>query len=157
QAPARPRSGDDPPRASEGRDLPVCAPEGGDRRTSSEGPRRGHRPQLEEDQEPVHRPTPDETELLQPIVRRFPQGWKRGQEPRIDDYLAEAGPHRAALLVRLVEEDMEHRLKAGQSHEVELYLEHYPELGDDQAAGLIALDYQLRRRRGNPVTVKEYL
>src|SRR5947209_2400590 len=85
---------------------------------------------------------------LESTVRRFEMEWKRGREPRIDDYLAQAGTQRATLLTELVNTDLECRLKAGRAFLVELYLSRYPELGEVAAVNLIVRDFALRRRRG---------
>jgi serine/threonine-protein kinase len=152
-----PEPGGSSPPATEGRPPQERPSTGDDRQAPLENRQRGDRQSREEDREPVRRSAPTESELLRSKISRFVKEWKRGREPRIVDYLAGAGPHRTTLLLELLEKDLEHRLEAGLAHEVELYLEDYPELEDEQAANLIVRDYELRRRRGIRVTEKEYL
>jgi serine/threonine protein kinase len=94
---------------------------------------------------------------VQSIIRRFVTEWEQGREPRIEDYVAGTGTCRTALLAELVAMDLKHRLKMGRDHKVELYLMRYPELGDEEAAGLIVRDYELRRRCGKTVVPTDYL
>src|SRR5262249_55029544 len=55
---------------------------------------------------------------------------------------------RSAVLVELVQTDLEYRLKAGEPARVEEYLRHYSELAGDRGVvlGLLAAEYELRRR-----------
>jgi WD40 repeat protein/serine/threonine protein kinase len=96
---------------------------------------------------------------LEPILERFEAAWQRGQRPALDDFLADAAPaERHALLVELVHEDLDYRLKAGEPARVESYLQRYPELAADPTAvvALIAAECELRRRRDGEVTFAEY-
>jgi len=98
-----------------------------------------------------------ESELEGPISR-FEREWERGGEPpRIEDFLTDAGADRATLFVALAQVDLEFRLRAGKAPRVELYLKRYPNLRDEEAADLIARDYELRRSHGINVTPREYL
>ncbi|MBA4063338.1 MAG: hypothetical protein C0501_06420 [Isosphaera sp.] len=79
-------------------------------------------------------------------IRRFEQGWAGGRPPALDDHL---GPDPTpALLVELAHIDLEFRLKAGTPARAADYLDRYPRLAADTqaAAGLIAAEYELRRR-----------
>jgi predicted ATPase len=83
-------------------------------------------------------------------IRLFEQGWASGRPPAIDDHLG--GPDApVALLVELAHIDLEFRLKAGTPARAADYLDRYPQLAADAgaAAGLIAAEYELRRR-GEP-------
>ncbi len=91
------------------------------------------------------------------MIQGFVTEWEQGQEPQIEDYLTGTGSRRAALLVELVRADLKFRLEAGLPHEVEFYLNRYPELEDEARAGLIVRDYQLRRDHGMAVSVNDYL
>src|SRR4051794_13087231 len=94
---------------------------------------------------------------LESTLRRFEVEWRKGHEPRIDDYLTESGPDRGDFLFQLISKDMECRLKEGRALLIENYLTRYPELGEDDAVNLIVRDYSLRRRRGMMTTVDDYL
>ena len=71
---------------------------------------------------------------LEEILERFEAAWRRGEHPLLDDYLAGVEAERGALLVELVHEELELRLKAGEPARVEEYLERYPELRAVSAA-----------------------
>src|SRR5271165_1432442 len=63
------------------------------------------------------------------FVQRFEEAWQKGGRPQIDDFLP-VGPERLrqAVLVELVEVDLERRLMAGEPARRENYLQRYPEL-----------------------------
>jgi serine/threonine-protein kinase len=86
---------------------------------------------------------------LEVMLERFESAWARGEQPNLQDYLKEVrddAEHRA-LLIELVHEDLEHRIKAGEAVRVESYLEHYPELAGDRdvVLDLLQREYHLRR------------
>jgi WD40 repeat protein len=96
---------------------------------------------------------------LQDVVARFEEAWQAGSRPSIAALLPPSGEEeRRPLLIELVHVDLEYRLKAGEAARVESYLETFPELAGDGAAGqgLIAAEYELRRRREPGVTLAEY-
>src|SRR4051794_18679940 len=66
---------------------------------------------------------------LDRILERFEDAWRRGEKPDLDAYLMQADglSQRRALLVELVHEDLEYRLRAGESVRIEEYLQRYPE------------------------------
>jgi tRNA A-37 threonylcarbamoyl transferase component Bud32 len=66
---------------------------------------------------------------------------------------------RRALLIELVHEDLEYRLKAGEAMRVERYLERYPELAGDRhvVLDLLQREYQLRRSCDPEIRLEEYL
>jgi serine/threonine protein kinase/formylglycine-generating enzyme required for sulfatase activity len=96
---------------------------------------------------------------VEAVMRSFEDAWRRGARPRLADYLPAAGPERWPLLVELAHEDLDYRLQAGEAARVEDYLADYPELAADSKAvlGLIAAEYQLRRRREPGCAATEYL
>src|SRR5262245_35902430 len=99
-------------------------------------------------------------ERLERVLERFEDAWERGEPPALEDYLACAGEgERRALLIELVHEDLEYRLKGGEAARVETYLDRYPELRGERpvALDLIAGEYALRRRRDPGLEVEEYL
>src|SRR5262249_20854939 len=82
------------------------------------------------------------------------------ERPALDPYLAEAEPAaRPALLVELVQEDLDYRLKAGEAIHVEDYLQRYPELQPmrDAVIELITAEYRQCVQLGRPASVAEYL
>src|SRR5437016_3512404 len=102
-------------------------------------------------------PNPDWAQLEQ-VLEQFEDAWQRGERPNIGDFLGTAGEHRLLLLVELVHEDLEYRLKANEPARVEVYLQRYPELAEQAATvfDLIAWEYQLRQRREKDLTLDEY-
>jgi hypothetical protein len=100
----------------------------------------------------------DARQPLKRILERFENAWRCGDEPALDDYLAEIDDERRALLIELVHEDLAYRLQAGQAARVESYLERYSELRSDPAVllDLLAAEYLLRQARGAAVTFEEY-
>src|SRR5713101_4662497 len=86
---------------------------------------------------------------LERLLEQFEDAWQRGERPDLDDFLAAtSGAERRALLIELVHEDLDYRLKAGEPVRVEGYLDRYPELASDRAVllDLIAREFSLRRR-----------
>jgi hypothetical protein len=99
------------------------------------------------------------SQRLRDILERFGAAWRQDQRPRIRDYLADIDSERLALLVELVREDLEQRLRAGEAVRVEMYLEGFPELANDSgvAADLIAAEFVLREGRGEAPRLEDYL
>jgi tetratricopeptide (TPR) repeat protein len=94
-------------------------------------------------------------------LERFEDAWQRGERPVLEDYLkgVREQAERCALLMELVHEDLEYRLKAGEAMRVERYLERYPELASDLRllSGLLVAEHQLRQGRGEKMELDEYL
>jgi eukaryotic-like serine/threonine-protein kinase len=103
-------------------------------------------------------PTEDWLELKE-VVKRFEDAWHQVPRPEIDDYLPTCEPLRSRLVIELVHIELELRLKAGETAQVEEYLARYPELTDDRAIPLelIAAEYLLRRRRERDLAFDNYL
>jgi hypothetical protein len=97
-------------------------------------------------------------DLLEEAVRRFEDAWRRGEAPRVEDYLPVDGPLRQKALIELVHADLECRLKAGEPARVESYLERFPELGHEDGVllSLAAAEFELRRRQEPGLEVAEY-
>jgi tRNA A-37 threonylcarbamoyl transferase component Bud32 len=96
---------------------------------------------------------------LEEVLTRFEAAWQRGDRPRLEDYLAEAsGAEATALLIELVQEDLEYRLRAGESARVEEYLAAYPQLRSRReiVLDLTTAEYLGRERRGEGVITEEY-
>jgi WD40 repeat protein len=96
---------------------------------------------------------------LEQAVDRFEAAYAAGQRPQIDAYLPADAAERRALLVHLVNIDLERRLKAGEAVRVESYLERYAELAREPAVvcDLVAAEYAQRRRREPDLADAEYL
>jgi hypothetical protein len=109
--------------------------------------------------EPVPKPLAEDWLALRDAVRRFERAWRQGPRPRVDDYLPTDVPLRARVLIELVHIDLELRLKAGEAVRVEDYLTRYLELAGERAVtlGLIAAEYEFRRRREPDLTLDDYL
>src|SRR5476649_2202429 len=73
---------------------------------------------------------PDKEELLliDAFVQRFEKAWQNGDCPAIDDFLPQHGPDRLAVLIELVNVDMEWRRRKGDPVRPDYYRERYPEL-----------------------------
>jgi WD40 repeat protein/tRNA A-37 threonylcarbamoyl transferase component Bud32 len=96
---------------------------------------------------------------LEAVLERFETAWQRGEDPDLGAFLANhAGAAREALLVELVHEDLDYRLRAGQTARVEAYLARFPELGQRQEVllDLLASEYVLREAGGEAVGPDEY-
>jgi WD40 repeat protein/tRNA A-37 threonylcarbamoyl transferase component Bud32 len=93
------------------------------------------------------------------LVERFEDAWQSGHPPSLDAFLPADDALRRAALVPLVHVDLEYRLKPSPAARVEPYLERYPELARDHGAalGLIAAEYELRRRSEPGLGPAEYL
>jgi serine/threonine protein kinase len=62
------------------------------------------------------------------VVDQFEDAWRRGQRPRLENYLPADPAERRAVLVELVRAELECRTRAGEAVLLESYLERYPEL-----------------------------
>jgi serine/threonine protein kinase/tetratricopeptide (TPR) repeat protein len=100
-----------------------------------------------------------ESERLEQIVGEYESAWRSGLKPDLDSYLSAGDVEPRSLLVELVHADLECRLKAGEPVRVESYFGKYAELAADHRAalGLIAAEYNLRRRREPGLLLEEYL
>jgi predicted ATPase len=96
---------------------------------------------------------------LERAIQRFVSAWRQGERPALDDYLPANDPLRHPLLIELAHTDLELRLKAGAPARAEDYLGRYPELAADRTAavGLIAAEFDLRRRGEPGLAVEDYL
>src|SRR6185437_2077087 len=92
------------------------------------------------------------------ILEAFEDAWRRGERPNLVDYLPATGPDRLPLLIELAHEELDHRIKAGESARVEDYLRRYPDLAAnaDAVVSLVAAEWQLRGQRTKG-TQEEYL
>jgi serine/threonine protein kinase/formylglycine-generating enzyme required for sulfatase activity len=92
------------------------------------------------------------------VIKKFEDAWRDGREPTIAEFLPASEAERRPLLFELVHADVEIRLQAGQSPQIEAYLERYPDLARDRDAvvELIAAEYHLRHGLDANVTAQEY-
>src|SRR5262249_48903825 len=99
-----------------------------------------------------------EADKVEQIVERFAGAWRAGQRPAIDDYLPEGERERRAVLVELVQVELELCLKAGEPARVEAYLERYPELAGNPEVvlDLLKAEYTQRRRNDPALRLDEY-
>jgi serine/threonine protein kinase len=109
--------------------------------------------------EPVPTPPAEDWAALRDAVSRFEHACRQAPPPVIEDYLPTDEPLRTRVLVELVHIDLELRLKAGEAARIEAYLVRHPELAADRgvALGLIAAEYEFRRRREPDLALDEYL
>jgi tetratricopeptide (TPR) repeat protein/predicted Ser/Thr protein kinase len=107
----------------------------------------------------VARLSDDAYEQVEALVEQFEAAWQEGLRPSIEDYLPVQELLRGPVLRELVYADLESRLKAGEAARVEEYLDRYPELErePETVLGLIAAEYDLRRRSEPGLTPDEYL
>jgi WD40 repeat protein len=91
------------------------------------------------------------------VLDRFEEAWRRGARPAVEDHLPTA-PLRAHVLPELVQTDLEFRLKAGEAARVEEYLQRFPALAEsaETVLGLLAAEFELRRRREPDLDPQEY-
>src|SRR5262249_39059663 len=109
--------------------------------------------------EPAPLPLTENWPALKDAIKRFEQSWRQGPRPVIDDFLPADDSLRSRVLIELVHIDLELRLKAGEAARVEEYLTRYPKLADDRAVplGLIAAEYDLRRRSERGLSLDDYV
>jgi predicted ATPase len=96
---------------------------------------------------------------LQGAAKRFATAWGQGARPAIDDYLPADSELRHGLLIELIHTELALRLQAGEAARAEEYLGRHPELTSDPTAavGLIAAEYELRRRGEPALSLDDYL
>ncbi len=86
-------------------------------------------------------------EGIQVVVHTFRQALRRGEQPAIETHAPEGSPHRKLVLIELIHEEMDFRIKAGESAGLGGYLVRFPEIADDPRAlsELIVAESELRR------------
>jgi WD40 repeat protein len=103
---------------------------------------------------------------LDEICDRFEAQWKSGDAPEIADFLGEAPPNlRRAMLIELVAVDLEYNWKSldrsspRTGHPLEDYAAEFPQLGSCESLPieLITLEFEMRRRLGEPLEVDDYV
>jgi hypothetical protein len=98
-------------------------------------------------------------ERLEELLQRFEEAWAKKDRPSLSDFLAGlSGAERDALLVELVHEELEYRLRAGEEARVEEYLQQFPELHGwpDTVVDLLAVESLYREANGQAASSDEY-
>ncbi len=95
---------------------------------------------------------------VEAAIGRFEKAWMGDEPPRLEDFVAELGAHRAAVLREIVAIDLEFRLKRGEPMRVESYWQRFPELADDDqyCRQLIADEFHCRHQLDPTVSLSEY-
>jgi serine/threonine-protein kinase len=94
---------------------------------------------------------------LQQIVRSFRASLRRGERPRIEAFVPAESANRRLVLLELIHEELEIRIKAGEAADLESYVARFPELAEDPLAlsELAGAESGLRERgrsaRSDPV------
>jgi tetratricopeptide (TPR) repeat protein len=87
-------------------------------------------------------------EQVQNVVRTFRRALRRGERPLIEDFAPSDGPERGPVLVELIHEELEFRMKSGELPTLAEYLARFPEIADEPRtlSDLFVAESQLRRR-----------
>ena len=103
--------------------------------------------------------TSEQWSAREDLLRHFEQAWRKGPRPFLQEYLPSERLEREAVLLELVQTDLEYRLKKGEPARVEEYLDRFPELKRDAAAQieLVAAEMNWRRRRETGLIAAEYV
>ncbi len=89
------------------------------------------------------------------VIRRFEEAWEDGR-PDLASFLTGGVRDPHALLVELVQIDLEFRYRAGERPRVEEYLERFPDLGGGNGVSvLLESELALRERHGPPYSADE--
>ena len=85
--------------------------------------------------------------------------WRQGQQPSVEDFLAEADIRDPDRIVAVLRVDQWERWQLGQRVPAETYLDAFPAVRDqaEQAVELILAEYLLREELGEQPALKEYL
>lgn len=91
-------------------------------------------------------------------LEAFIREWGSGGPPHLAEFLPPGPPAiRERVLIELVKADIDERLRAGCPLPLEQYRRDHPELGDEAGppVEVIHEEYQLRRGRGDPVSIDD--
>jgi WD40 repeat protein/tetratricopeptide (TPR) repeat protein len=91
-------------------------------------------------------------------ARRLARLWRRGQRPRVADFLAEVGVSDPALVVTVLRVDQWERRRRDEWVPAESYLDAFPTVKDDpeRAVDVIFAEYLLREQLDESPTLDEY-
>jgi serine/threonine protein kinase len=87
---------------------------------------------------------PDEAQLADELCDRFEDALKRGERPRIEDWLPDSGAARAEALPELVALKLDYRVRAGDDSSAADYFARFPELRSDPTVALRLVQVELR-------------
>ena len=92
-------------------------------------------------------------------ARRLWSLWRQGQQPRVEDFLAQAGVHDPGQILEVLLVDQAERYRLGQGVAAEIYLDAFPTVRDDpdQAVDLVFAEYLLREELGEQPAAEDYL
>ncbi len=99
-------------------------------------------------------------EQLAQWLESFAQAWQGQQRPAIADFVPAAAPAvRRLALAELIKLDLEYCAEQGLTlQRIEQYCAEFPELAEDGVpTDLLYEEYHVRRGRGEPVSVEDYL
>ena len=84
--------------------------------------------------------------------------WRQGQQPRVEDFLAQAGVRDPGQILDVLLVDQAERFHLGQGVPAETYLDAFPAVRDDpeHAVDLIFAEYLRREERGEQPAAEEY-
>ena len=90
---------------------------------------------------------------------RLRQQWRAGQAPKLDTFLAEAGPLDSAAMAAVLRVDQAEQWAAGNPVAAEEYFRRYPQAAADaeDALDLIYNEYLLAERTGSPAELEAFL
>ena len=92
-------------------------------------------------------------------ARRLWSFWRKGQQPRVEDFLAQAGIRDPDRIVAVLRVDQWERCRLGQRIPAETYLEAFPAVRDqpEHVVELVLGEYLLREEIGERPSLEEYL
>ena len=85
--------------------------------------------------------------------------WRKGQQPSVEDFLAQAGIRDPDRIVAVLRVDQWERCRLGQRVPAETYLDAFPAVRDqpEHAVELVLAEYLLREELGEQPALEEYL
>jgi len=91
-------------------------------------------------------------------ARRLSSLWRRGEGPRVEEFLAAGGVSDPAVVVTVLRVDQRERRRRGQWVPAESYLDVFPAVREDpeSAIDLVFAEYLLREQFGDSPTLDEY-
>jgi hypothetical protein len=92
-------------------------------------------------------------------ARRLWGLWRQGQQPSVEDFLAEADIRDPDRIVAVLRVDQWERFRLGRRVPAEAYLDAFPAVRDDaeHAVELVLAEYLLREELGEQPALEEYL
>jgi serine/threonine protein kinase/WD40 repeat protein/tetratricopeptide (TPR) repeat protein len=102
---------------------------------------------------------PESSAKLDDPARRLWRLWRQDQQPRVEDFLAQAGIRDPDGIVAVLRVDQWERFRLGQPVPAETYLDAFPVVQDESehAVELVLAEYLLREEIGERPGLEEYL